>query len=300
MAYRRGMDILMRAGFYLRKALALLCALLVPAVAAAADESVQLFDTAAGKNVSVEDAAKALSSYDVVMLGEFHDSLPIHHLETELFSELCRVNGEKQALSMEMFERDTQPVLDAYLAGEISEADFLARSRPWPNYQTGYRDTVEFAKSHHRPVIAANVPRPLAAVLAKTGTLDAIPSDQRRWLPLKTYAPDGPYKEKFWQAMKAVAAEGMPVHEERIPDMYRAQCLKDDAMAESIDRFLTAHPGKKVFHMQGEFHGIDRLGVAQKLHALRPDLKIAVLTAYRGTPTEEAKKGADFLLLVSK
>lgn len=285
---------------YLRKTLAILCAFLVPAVASAADESVQLFDSAAGKEVSVASAAKTLSSYDVVMLGEFHDNAPIHRLETALFGELIRVNGESQALSMEMFERDTQSVLNAYLAGEIPEADFLAHSRPWPNYKTDYRDTVELARTHHLPVIAANVPRPLAAVLAKTGTLDAIPSDQRQWLPLKTYAPEGPYKEKFWEAMKGVAASGMPVHAERIPDMYRAQCLKDDTMAESIDRFLTAHPGKKVFHMQGEFHGIDRLGVAQKLHALRPDLKIAVLTAYRGTPTEEAKKGADFLLIVSE
>lgn len=276
-----------------------MAAVLVPAVVYAAEPAV-LLDTESGKAVTAKEAAEKLSSYDVVLFGEFHDSAPVHTAELELFAALVKENGEREALSMEMFERDNQSVLDAYLAGTVSEAEFFARSRPWPNYETDYRPLVELAKRESLPVIAANVPRPLAAILAKSGSLDAIPSDQRRWLPEKTYAPEGPYRERFYEAMKKVAAAGMPVHAEKIEDMYRAQCLKDDAMAENIAHFLDQHPGRSIFHIQGEFHGTGRLGVFAKLHALRPALKIALITSFDGIPSEADQKAADYLLLVTR
>lgn len=288
-----------KASFGLRRVLRWVVAALVPMTVSAA-EPAMLLDTASGRSVTVETAAKTLSAYDVVIFGEFHDSAPVHVAEQDLFRELAKENGEREVLSMEMFERDTQSVLDAYLSGTVSEEDFLARSRPWPNYETDYRPLVELAKTEGLPVIAANVPRPLAAILAKSGSLDAIPSDQRQWLPEKTYAPEGPYRERFYEAMKTVAAAGMPVHPEKIEDMYRAQCLKDDAMAESIAHFLDQHPGRSVFHIQGEFHSTGRLGVFAKLHALRPALKIALITAFDGSPSEADRNAADYLLLVTR
>src|SRR5690349_22509367 len=50
----------------------------------------------------------------------------------------------------EMFERDVQPALDAYLAGRLSEKDFRAQSRPWGNYDTAYRPLIERAKAEDR------------------------------------------------------------------------------------------------------------------------------------------------------
>jgi uncharacterized iron-regulated protein len=42
-------------------------------------------------------------------------------------------------LSLEMFERDVQPVLDEYLAGTASLADLMRDARPWPNYRCAVR-----------------------------------------------------------------------------------------------------------------------------------------------------------------
>jgi hypothetical protein len=38
-------------------------------------------------------------------------------------------------LSLEMFERDVQPVLDEYLAGSATLADLMRDARPWPNHR---------------------------------------------------------------------------------------------------------------------------------------------------------------------
>ena len=72
-------------------------------------------------------------------------------------------------LSLEMFERDVQPALDAYLAGTVPEEEFLKGARPWPRYATDYRALVEIARAHGWPVVAANVPRRIAADVAKSG-----------------------------------------------------------------------------------------------------------------------------------
>lgn len=56
-----------------------------------------------------------------------------------------------------------------YLGGTISEANFLAGSRPWDRYTTDYRALVELARVRGWPVVAANVPRRLASAVGRRG-----------------------------------------------------------------------------------------------------------------------------------
>ena len=112
-----------------------------------------------------------------------HDNTAIHELEAALFEALYERKGRNLALSLEMAEQDSQPVLDAYLKGEVPEETYLAQSRPWPNYREAYRPAVEFAKTHDLSVVAASIPRPAAAAYARTGTLDAIPASWKSYVP---------------------------------------------------------------------------------------------------------------------
>ena len=59
------------------------------------------------------------------------------------------------ALSLEMFDRDVQPVLDEYLKDLIRERNFLKDARPWNNYDD-YKPLFDFAKAHQLNVICAN------------------------------------------------------------------------------------------------------------------------------------------------
>src|SRR5262245_64143150 len=74
-----------------------------------------------------------LSRVDVAFVGEQHNDPATHRIERAILEGLAR-RRENVIVAMEMFERDTQPSLDDYLAGRLSEEDFLKVARPWPRY----------------------------------------------------------------------------------------------------------------------------------------------------------------------
>lgn len=253
---------------------------------AGAAGAVQFSDAQSGKNLTAAQLASKLQKYDVVFFGEYHDQSEIHQYELELLKAMYKAKGAKLALSMEMFEADNQSKLNNFLADTLSEENFLAASRPWPNYRTDYAPLVNFAKEKKMPVIAANVPRFLAAHVAKNNALtEGVEAQYQQWLPKHTYAPEGAYKDKFYAQMSSPAAP-MKMPPQRLAAVYAAQCLKDDKMAESIAAFADAHQNMQILHINGCFHSDAHLGTAQKLEALRPELKIAVIT-----PLERKQKG---------
>lgn len=246
----------------------------------------QFSDAKSGAELSAQQLAQKLSKYEVVFFGEYHDQGEIHKAELELLQALHKIKGEKLALSMEMFEADNQTKLDSFLAGTLGEEEFLATSRPWPNYKTDYAPLVNFAKKNNMPVVAANVPRFLAAHVAKNnGSVAGIEEQYLQFLPKHTYAPEGAYKDKFYAQMTSPEAP-MKMPPQRLAAVYAAQCLKDDKMAESIAAFSDAHKKMQVLHINGCFHSDAHLGTTQKLEALRPKLKVAVIT-----PLERKQKG---------
>lgn len=260
--------------------MALLC------MCAGAASAAQFSDAGSGKELNAAQLAKRLQKYDVVFFGEFHDQGVIHAAEAELLQAMHKLQGDKLALSMEMFEADNQDKLDKFLAGDLSEEDFLATSRPWPRYKTDYAPLVNFAKEQKMPVLAANVPRFLAAHVAKNnGSVAGIEEQYLQFLPKHTYAPEGAYKNKFYAQMTSPEAP-MKMPLQRLAAVYAAQCLKDDKMAESIAAFSDAHKEMQVLHINGCFHSDAHLGTTQKLEALRPRLKVAVIT-----PLERKQKG---------
>lgn len=253
---------------------------------AGAANAAQFSDAGSGKELSAAQLAKRLQKYDVVFFGEFHDQSEIHQYELEFLKAMYKAKGAKLALSMEMFEADNQSKLNNFLADTLSEENFLAASRPWPNYGTDYAPLVNFAKEKKMPVIAANVPRFLAAHVAKNNaSTEGVEAQYQQWLPKHTYAPDGAYKDKFYAQMSSPAAP-MKMPPQRLAAVYAAQCLKDDKMAESIAAFADAHKNMQILHINGCFHSDAHLGTTQKLEALRPELKIAVIT-----PLERKQKG---------
>lgn len=267
------------------KTIALSAAILC--LGAGAANAAQFSDAGSGKELSAAQLAQRLQKYDVVFFGEFHDQGEIHQAESDLLKAMHKLQGDKLALSMEMFEADNQPRLDSFLAGSLSEDDFLAASRPWPNYRTDYAPLVNFAKENKMPVVAANVPRFLAAHVAKNNaSTEGIAEQYLQWLPKHTYAHEGAYKEKFYAQMNSPEAP-MKMPPQRLAAVYAAQCLKDDKMAESIAAFADAHQNMQILHINGCFHSDAHLGTTQKLEALRPNLKVAVIT-----PLERKQKGA--------
>ena len=106
---------------------------------------------------SVEAVAAEVADADLVALGELHQTPGVHRTHHALLRAIHRRRPDV-VIAMEMFERDVQSVLLQYLSGLISEDEFRAKSRPWPNYARDYRPVIEFAKRHKLMVLAANAP----------------------------------------------------------------------------------------------------------------------------------------------
>ena len=130
-----------------------------------------ILDSKTGDETSVEQIASACLEQDVVFFGEVHNSDENHEQQRALLDALCQKHKDV-VVSMEMFERDVQDKLDAYLAGKLAEPEFKKQARAWPNWNH-YRPVVQIAAMRKLPVIAANAPRPLAAKVRKKG-LDAV------------------------------------------------------------------------------------------------------------------------------
>ena len=230
------------------------------------------------------DAATA----DVLFLGEQHDDPITHALETAALAGLTRRRGNI-ALAMEMFERDAQPLLDAYLGGRLAESDFLAASRPWPRYRSDYRPMVEIAKAYHWPVIASNVPRRFASLVARRGLAsmnDSVPSAERTFAARTFNCPHDDYFDRFASTMGDMSGHGTPAkaptEQEKkatLERIYQAQCVKDETMGESIAIAYAAAPLRAlVVHVNGSFHSDYRLGTAERAERQLPGKRIVVVS----------------------
>ena len=238
-----------------------------------------------GKQLSVEQVARHFSLYDVVFFGEYHDDTWTHEQELAVLKALYAAKPNL-ILSLEMFERDVQSYLDDYLAKRITEKDFLDNSRPWKNYGKDYKPCVDFAKANKIAVLGGNIPRYMAAEYAKIGSLDSVEENKKKYLPQKHIVNRDAYYTAFVGYMKSEQA-GMKLDDAKIDRYYQAQSLKDDAMAESIVEALQKHPGKRLLHLQGEFHSRNRLGVVEKVRLLNPNLRTGVITSVYVSSEEE-------------
>lgn len=251
------------------------------------------------KEISLSQAVEIASDYDVVFFDEYHDQTAIHQAERNFLIEYYKKNSQ-MILSMEMFERDVQQDMNGYLQGKITEEEFLAASRPWNNYLPDYRPLVEFAKENDVFVLASNIPRRIAAQYAKTGDFSLISETDRIYLPQEHLVGYEAYYDKFKNYMlQGSDRSPMMMTPERIELFYKAQCLKDDTMAESISLFANAHKDTKILHVQGAFHGDEHLGVVEKLNKLNPALKTVVITPVEMKDYENVKTkyGKDTILL---
>ena len=248
----------------------------------------RVYDTRRKAFTDFESMLADLARADVVLVGEQHDDPATHRLEAAVLGGLMR-RSVPITVSLEMFERDVQPQIDAYLAGTASEEELLKSSRPWPRYATDYRALVEMAKAQHWPVVAANVPRRLAAEVSKTGkdALDRVTASDRPFIARDVQCPSDAYFARFAEQMGGHPDAGADAASvaQTTERYYWAQCLKDETMAESIAAAFGKMSGKPgtIVHFTGAFHSDFGAGTAERVRRRLPGRRVAVVSMI---PTE--------------
>jgi len=238
---------------------------------------------------------------DVLFVGEKHDDPKAHFVEIEILKKLFEKKEGKIILSLEMFERDVQNVLDNYLEETIDEAEFLEKSRPWNNYKNDYRPLIEFARENNIKVIASNVPRRYAAMVARGGlkALENIDEESKKYIAEKVYSDFPEYKERFFETMKDMPPQMKKMGGENLKQkIYLAQCLKDSTMAESIIKYQNKYKDYLVIHVNGKFHSDYHLGTVIIVKTMNTSLiikNISILKNFKSTDKID-QKIADYII----
>lgn len=280
----------------------------------------RVYDTRRGAFTDFESMVADLARADAVFVGEQHDDPFTHRLEEALLAGLRR-RKIAPTVSLEMFERDVQGVVDRYLAGTIAEPQFLQESRPWPRYASDYRPLIEMAKHEGWTVVAANLPRRVASAVAKAGepAIQQMPAADRAMMAAQLECPRDAYFTRFAEAMTehspsenkgATSATAPPTAEQRATTdrYYWSQCAKDETMAEAVARAVTDRAGKPgpVVHFTGAFHSDFGAGTAERTRRRLTGRRVAVVSMLPVAdldvvaPSGDDLKRADYLVYTVK
>jgi uncharacterized iron-regulated protein len=205
----------------------------------------QVLDVKSGQTIPFERWITALSSQDVIYLGEEHRNQ--WHIEAAL--KVLRAildNGRRPILAMEMFGWDGQAALNQYGTNSESARDRFLKDVHWDQNWGGafedYEPLATFARSNQVPLLALNPPRPLVRKIATQGWKKAIDnSEMVTWgMRDEPIVEDPAYREVILRQLQ-LCHGGLP--QDAYERMYEASMFRDEGMAKTINESLRAASG---------------------------------------------------------
>jgi uncharacterized iron-regulated protein len=214
---------------------------------------------------------------DVVLLGEQHDNADDHQWQIETLAALHLLRP-KMVIGFEAFPRRAQPVLDKWIAGELTVTQFLEQTewdKVW-NYPSGfYLPLFQFARINRVPMVALNVERTLPEVITKKGW-DAVPADQKEGVS-RPAPPSAAYRDFLFDVFKthphvAGRKTGAADKDDKTFRFFvESQTAWDRAMAEALAPRVEKEPGEQralVVGIMGSGHVRRGFGVPHQLRDL--------------------------------
>ncbi|HYD32579.1 MAG TPA: ChaN family lipoprotein [Azospirillaceae bacterium] len=190
-----------------------------------------LWDPATGHIMSPETMLERMAKAKYVLLGEKHDNVDAHRLQTWALDGLVRA-GRKPAVVFEMITTSRTPELDSYLAANPRDAAGLGAALEWdksgwPEWEQ-YRPIAQVALSAGLPLVAGNLPRETVRSLARNE-----PGVEPIKAKLGLDEPVDPALEKILaEEIRESHCRQLP--ESSIPGMVLAQRARDAAMAAAM------------------------------------------------------------------
>ncbi|MBP6058815.1 MAG: ChaN family lipoprotein [Nitrosomonas sp.] len=229
----------------------------------------------AGQTTQQEVIARAAKA-SVVLLGETHVNADHHRWQLQTLVALHAVRPN-MVIGFEMFPRRVQPVLDQWVAGKLSEKEFLRAAewdRVWNTDANLYLPLFHFARMNHIPIRALNIETNLRRQVAEKGFY-GVPVEEREGLthpaePSQAYVDFllPIYKQHDRKDKKTGEAD----HND--PDFRRfigGQQLWDRAMAQILQQAVTESTDLEkplVVGVMGTGHVLHGFGVTHQLYDL--------------------------------
>src|SRR2546429_606031 len=211
----------------------------IVAVLLAAATDVSIFD-ANHHPQQIEAVVSQLADKRVVFIGEDHERYDEHLSQMEIIQRLHLSARDHWAVGVEYFQRRFQPYLDAYIAGSISEREFLTTTEyfeRWGYDYRLYRPIFRYAREQHIPLVALNAERELTDEAGKVG-LEALPPGDRSRLPQQIEPPDTNYRQRLLDAFNEHPAAVSGNFERFV----QVQSVWDETMAQSSFGYPGSEP----------------------------------------------------------
>lgn len=236
-----------------------------------------LVDLTTQRVVPWETFIATLPPYQVVAFGEEHYHPDIQAFALRLLQALVQATPQPIILAMEFLERDMQPAVDAYLAGQSDATAFQAAMKATPDFVQYYMPLLHYARQTGLSVRAMNAPRTLARRVTKEGLAEVLASltlaEQASVATLLTPASPA-YRAYFTRA----AAASHPLPAEQLARFIDAAFLKDETMAESLATALAQTPQATVLAIAGRFHSDYGLAIPASLRQRLPAVRLVRVT----------------------
>jgi uncharacterized iron-regulated protein len=228
----------------------------------------------------------------VVYVGESHTRNEDHLLQLRVIRALFAQNP-KLAIGMEMFSREAQPVLDRYVAGELTEREFLKQSgyfSKWSFDYRLYREIINFARSHHLPIVALNQEKEIVSKIFKEGVA-ALTAEEIAKIPKDRDLAIPGYRERITEVFAMHGQHGGP---EQVNGFFQAQAIWDETMAESVATFLTTHPESRMVVLAGQGHTDKGTAIPPRVARRLPAILQAVILNSENEELDQTE--ADYLI----
>ena len=251
-----------------------------PAQACLAPAAWYTLDGGRARTASAAELLAAMAKRDVVLLGEQHDDADHHQWQLQTIAALHLLRPQ-MVIGFEAFPRRAQPVLDKWIAGELTVRQFLEQSeweKVWNFPPELYLPLFQFARINRIPVAALNVDRTLTEAITQKGW-DAVPAEQKEGVS-RPAPPSAAYRDFLFDVFKThprvagKATHALSKDDAEFRFFFESQTAWDRAMAEALARRVehgqdTQRPlvvgimgGGHVRHGYGVPHQLRDLGVS--------------------------------------
>lgn len=210
----------------------------------------------------------------VVLLGEQHDDADHHAWQLATLGALHLLQP-RMAIGFEAFPRRAQPVLDQWIAGKLSERQFLERSdwaKVWGFPPDLYLPLFRFARINGIPMRALNVDPELIRAISDKGW-DAVPASRKEGIT-RPAPPSQAYLDDLFEVYKlhpeARGPQGARRDGPGFLHFVDSQTVWDRAMAQGLADAVRAAGGADtlVVGVMGSGHVRYGRGVAHQLRDL--------------------------------
>jgi uncharacterized iron-regulated protein len=221
--------------------------------------------------VATREILGRAASAQVVLLGESHDNADHHRWELHTAAALAGQHP-RLILGFEMFPRRVQGALDRWVAGELTEKEFLAASdwsQVWGYDAEYYLPLFQFARMYRIPMVALNVDRDLVHKVRAQG-LAAVPPQEREGVS-DPAAPGESYLTRLFAAYSQHPDKksGAPARSDpEFNHFVEAQSVWDRAMAQALADAAARKPDALVIGVMGARHIAHGEGVPHQLDSL--------------------------------